>query len=156
MTSCRLTDGGGMVVVYWCEMMRCEMHGEQSLTMMVTEYFQIILNCLEILSFRIFSHPNRLHYKRDVSKHFPSSDITMFILQCCMCWLPTVLTAETKLDNIRNNCYGGGGWRTFSVNKRTYDMLLPSSMKEHRIWWHNLCIVRISFFYYFHANLSSH
>ena len=23
MTSCRLTDGGGMVVVYWCEMMRC-------------------------------------------------------------------------------------------------------------------------------------
>ena len=63
MTSCRLTDGGGMVVVYWCEMMRCEMHGEQSLTMKVTEYFQIILNFLEILSFRIFSHPNRLHYK---------------------------------------------------------------------------------------------
>ena len=108
MTSCRLTDGGGMVVVYWCEMMRCEMHGEQSLTMMVTEYFQIILNFLEILSFRIFSHPNRLHYKWDVSKHFPSSDITMFILQCCMCWLLTVLTAETKLDNIRNNWYGGG------------------------------------------------
>ena len=94
----------GSCVLVWDD----EMHGEQSLTMMVTEYFQIILNCLEIFSFRIFSHPNRLHYKWDVSKHFPSSDITMFILQCCMCWLLTVLTAETKLDNIRNNWYGGG------------------------------------------------